>query len=887
MSLSPKIDEISHTLNSISADIGLFTETWLQDTVPDDAINIEGYQLFRRDRANRIHGGVCMYVKESIHCKILSDFYHTDHEVFWAYLRPRRLPRGFSNIVIAVVYQPPSANDVEMKEYLIQSLERLEAEYPHCAVFLAGDFNKTLLPLVKSAVKNFQLKPMVKQPTRGDNILDQIFTNCKEYLSDSVRILPPFGYSDHRTVFIEAKIRPKPSKPRNRIVVFRDKRPTKVASVGRFLQQVPWLELLSNYQTCEEKLKLLTEIINYGLNTIMPEQCIKMHENDRPWLNTRLKKMINSRQKAFSSGNRILYKMLRNKVNRECKHSRKTYYESKIGQMKDSTPRDWWREVKNLCGINKNSRRDLRSLLHPDLVCDDFTLTNNINKAFISVMNDYSPLTDYTCVDAVDDEPLYVTEESVARKLRAIKISRASGPDNLPNWVLKTFSDIIASPITDILNTSFTECRVPNVWKLADVCPLPKSSLICDFNNDIRPISLTSTLSKVAESFVIDMALKPVMLSIVDPRQFGFIPGSSTTMALIDMFHHWLSATDGTSSTIRTVLLDFRKAFDLVDHHILIAKLFSIGVKPTIVNWIIDFLRHRQQRVKYDGTFSNWVDVHAGVPQGTRLGPWLFLILINDLRLPDQISQMWKFADDITLSEVITQSNESSIQDAVDYVNLWSKENHLQLKPTKCKEIQSCFKIIPPSFVPIEIDWIKFDKVSTARLLGVTIRDDFNWIDHVKTITAKASKHLYLLRQLKRAGLSVDDMKAFYCSVVRSVLEYCCQLFHRNFPNYLSNDLERIQKRALRIIFPHQSYNEALKEAFIPTLFDRREMLSQSLFKDIVVNGNHKLAGLLPPRNSCNGFLRNNRTFNTPQCRTDRFKNSFIMSFSTEANFAN
>lgn len=403
MSLAPKIDEISYTLNTVSADIALFTETWLQYTVPDDAINIDGYQLFRRDRVNKIHGGVCMYVKESIYCKILSDFYHIDHEVLWAYLRPKRLPRGFSNVIIAVVYQPPTANDVEMKEYLIQSLERLEAEYPNRAVFLAGDFNKTLLPLVKSAVKYFQLKPVVKYPTRGDRILDQIFTNCVEYFSDSVRILPPFGLSDHRTVFIEAKIRPKSSKPKNKTVVFRDKRPSKIASVGRFLQQVPWLELFSNYQTCEEKLKVLTDIINYGLNTIMPEQSIKMHENDRPWLNTRLKKLINSRQKAFSSGNRVLYKMLRNKVNRECKRCRKIYYENKIGQMKNSTPSDWWREVKQLCGARENIRRDLKSLLHSDLMCDDSTLTNNINKAFISVMNDYSPLTDYTCVDAVDE----------------------------------------------------------------------------------------------------------------------------------------------------------------------------------------------------------------------------------------------------------------------------------------------------------------------------------------------------------------------------------------------------------------------------------------------------------------------------------------------------
>ena len=151
----------------------------------------------------------------------------------------------------------------------------------------------------------------------------------------------------------------------------------------------------------------------------MPEQPIKMYETDRPSLNTQLKKLITNRQikKPFPSGNRVLYKVLRNKVNRECKRCRKIYYESKVEQMKESKPRDWCKEVKQIRGATKNSRRDLKSLLHPDLTCDDFTLVENINKAFISVMNGYSPLTDSVCVDTADDQPISVTELSVTRKL--------------------------------------------------------------------------------------------------------------------------------------------------------------------------------------------------------------------------------------------------------------------------------------------------------------------------------------------------------------------------------------------------------------------------------------------------------------------------------------
>ena len=110
-------------------------------------------------------------------------------------------------------------------------------------------------------------------------------------------------------------------------------------------------------------------------------------------------------------------------------------------------------------------------------------------------------------------------------------------------------------------------------------------------------------------------------MSSIDPARYGFIPGSSTTHALIFMLHTWLGATDSTGATVRTALLDFRKAFDLADHHVLIANLYSLGVKPTVVNWIIDFLRDRQQRVKINGTRSSWMHVPARVPQGTRIGP--------------------------------------------------------------------------------------------------------------------------------------------------------------------------------------------------------------------------------------------------------------------------
>ena len=229
----------------------------------------------------------------------------------------------------------------------------------------------------------------------------------------------------------------------------------------------------------------------------------------------------------------------------------------------------------------------------------------------------------------------------------------------------------------------------------------------------------------MAEDYVVEGYVKPAVMKKIDPNQCGTVPNSSTVHALVSMLHAWYKGTDGNGSTVRVVLFDFRKAFDLIDHQILCEKLKQYDIPEWVITWITDFLTNRQQRVKLSqDCVSEWGDVPAGVPQGTVLGPWLFVIMINDLRVNNV--DLWKYVDDTTIAETVPRNESSKIQAAVDDLVLKSLADRFQLNEEKCKELRISFSKTRgvndlPSIIIINK---AIEVVKHAKLLGLNISSD-------------------------------------------------------------------------------------------------------------------------------------------------------------------
>ena len=361
--------------------------------------------------------------------------------------------------------------------------------------------------------------------------------------------------------------------------------------------------------------------------------------------------------------------------------------------------------------------------------------------------------------------------------------------------------------------------------------------------------------------------------------------GSSTTLCLLDLIHNWLSKMDNPGHYLRACFLDFSKAFDRIDHNIVITKLIDLGVRRSLISWICSFLSNRRQCVKLGQCMSRWLSTSAGVPQGTKLGPILF-VMINDLKIVSPRSSNWKYVDDVTISEIVPTREVSILQNELDTIGNWTSTNNMKLNPKKCKEMIVSFRRDieqpPPTLV---VENISLERIESHKVLGLTIQNNLKWDLHISEIVTKASKRLHILRVLKRSGVSPFHLLRVYFALIRSLLEYCCPVWHSSLTINLSDKIERVQKRTMRIIYPTLSYDAALDQAKCSTLRARRDGLCIKTF-DKMRQPDSRLNHLIPPSraNEHNCNLRYGNRLTLFPCKTERFKKSFFPTMCTQSH---
>jgi len=868
--LMQKVDELQAVFQENCVDIASITETWLHADVPDDVVDIPGYVIHRADRCDgRRGGGVAVFVRQELMCHRLTAIETTSMEAVWLLYRRPRMPRQLSHVAVGAIYHPPNADGRTMIDYIVQCLDTITRDHPNAGVVLLGDFNK----LRDNALLAYPLRQVVRSPTRGSAILDKVYTNISEWYERPF-ILPNIGRSDHDAV----SMCPKTSRPTERgtdvMVQVRSRDPNGQAMLADAIQNVNWTPLY-RMESCEEMASYFYNTVTGLIDCHLPFISVKRHTTDKPWVTDKFRQLIRCRQHALKNGQIARYKSYRNRVNRMTGQLRQKFYSRKMKGLRNRDPHNWWRNVKQVTGLDKKSSHQpllaLANQLHDGNMQD---LADDINVFFQQVAADLSPLdTNTTLPQSEMSDEFIIDQAAVERKLSQINVYKSPGPDGLPNWILRDFCTELAGPVCAIFNASVRQGIVPSRWKEANVVPAPKSHPPRSIQSDLRPISLTATLGKILESFVGEWILERVGCTI-DNRQYGAFRQRSTTHALVDMMHHWHSTVDGGRS-VRIVFVDFAKAFDRVDHNVLMSKLMALNLPDVIIRWMYSFLLLRHQRVKIGDVLSDWLPQTAGMPQGSYLGPLTFAILIASLQ-PSCLTH--KYIDDTTMTEIINRGSASCMKVFVDELVSQSTQAGMLVNGKKTKEmlVGSVTKN-PPA--PLLLNDITVERVSTFKLLGVYVSSDLKWTKHIDATACKIASRLYFMRQLKRAGATTSDLICFFCTVIRPILEYANPVWHSSLTMAQSDILESQQKRAMNIIYGAGiNYTAALTNAGLDTLRSRREELNRRFFTRHVLSEDSCLHYLLPPKREENVTcrLRKSRTFETSKVKTNRFYNSFI-----------
>ena len=478
-----------------------------------------------------------------------------------------------------------------------------------------------------------------------------------------------------------------------------------------------------------------------------------------------------------------------------------------------------------------------------------------------------------------------ITLNGILKLLDNLQPHKASGPDQIHGKILKECKDEIAPILQIIFEKSLLSGQLPKDWKNANVCPVFKKGDKHDPIN-YRPISLTCICCKLLEHIVASNTMTFLENNnILYDLQHGFRSSRSCETQLVSFLQD-LTCSDNTNSQTDVIVMDFAKAFDKVSHRHLLYKLHYYGINPTAINWISDFLHDRSQTVVLGGDTSTSIPVTSGVPQGTVLGPILFLIYINDLNDYLKHSTLRLFADDSIIYKVIrSQADAQQLQFDLDAAGKWENDWLMKFHPDKCNVLNIIQKRKPILF-SYKLHGHTLENVKSTKYLGVTLQTNLKWDKHINNITSKANQSLgFLRRNLKVKSQKIKDHA--YKSLVRPKLEYSSSAWDAHSRSQIEQ-IEKIQRRAARYVCNRyhntSSVTDMISELNWPSLEVRRLRTRLILFYKVIhhhvaIYPNNLLVHVDPRTRHCHPHC-----FRPIQASKDPYKYSFYPRTITQWN---
>ena len=734
---------------------------------------------------------------------------------------------------------------------------------------------------------------MVTSPTRGHNILDLILSNHPGRITNTETIP---GISDHCIVACTMNILPlRRTQPSRWILQYHKANWQEMAKELDLLHQD-----IQDYNTNDPE-TLWTIIFKDKLNTLVdthiPKKKTKKIQK-LPYITKEIEKLIKRRNRKYKTLKRMRQDLNRSNTNYYTKEEelralkreiqqkmRKAYWnyiDNIISPEQDDTKENQYKGMKRFWQHIKNNRKDyhgvgtLKSNGRISSTARD--KANALNHQFQSV---FSPIQDPD-QDILGQsqhpiaEDITITEKGILKMLQRLKPHKAAGPDNITARILKELSSSLAPLLQIIFQRSYDTSTVPSDWKKANVVPIYKKGQKSDPAN-YRPISLTCIICKMMEHIVAsNIMLHARTNNIMYNKQHGFMSKRSCETQLLEFQSDILKNLASNQQT-DVLVMDFSKAFDKVSHRHLLLKLDHYGVAGKTNAWIKSFLDNREQCVVLEGERSDFAPVTSGVPQGSVLGPCLFLYYINDIA--DSLkSTVRLFADDtVAYLAIKNQDDASTLQEDLNKLGVWEQRWLMEFHPQKC-QVLSITRKQNISHHKYTLHGHELEHVTEAKYLGVTITTDFRWNKHISNTTSKASKSLAFLKRNLQSGSSKIKERA-YKAIVRPLVEYAPSIWD---PSTTGNKqkIEMIQRRAARYVLNKynntSSVTNMLRQLKWTTLENRRKIMRLCLFYKIR-NGHvetHSQNEYLQPSNRIN---RNSNTqaYIIPDSPKDYIKHSF------------